>query len=641
VRPGRTAVILLVAVFGPLVCHGRAGAQDVEAVAEMRGLAVPTGYRERRALDSTAFTLPNGLFRVGPDGVPRPAVRGGSYRMLLVPTLFADSPDPHVSPEDIRRSVFDGPAPRGTLTGAFREFSRGALEVTGTVTPWVRSGVPLADAVGESAGLGQDARLGDHLVQVLERLDPEVDFGRYDNDGPDGIPNSGDDDGWVDAVAFEFVEVAASCAGPGVWPHRWGLSGLTQDGPFLSDDPRGGSDTLRVGVQGYMIQSAVDCGGVEVQDASVIAHEFGHVLGLPDYYHPVDRAAGSWGRRWVLGCWALMAAGSWGCGEHAEERAPFGPTHLSAPSKFRLDWVDYEVVGEALDREYVLRPVRASGRALQVPLDDRRRESLVLEYRTREGFDAELPADGVLVYRKNHGGVLRPDTLSDLPYFLTLLERDGNGGLLRTSVEGGNRGEASDVWGTDGSRGRIHGLTTPDTRRHDGSPSGVTIHSIRVEDGVARVRVSRRAEPAIALPDTALAADPVRLLRATLRVGGGVLPYELEARLPEGVEARLEEDELILEGSVPADVTGSGLVRLELEVVDAAGVRSGPVDLPVRVGPWTPEEDGLLGGLVEAQPVALDREERAYLDFLGNRNGRYDVGDLRAWLRREAHAPGG
>jgi hypothetical protein len=35
----------------------------------------------------------------------------------------------------------------------------------------------------------------------------------------------------------------------------------------------------------------------------------------------------------------------------------------------------------------------------------------------------------------------------------------------------------------------------------------------------------------------------------------------------------------------------------------------------------------------------LSDDERAYLDQTGNRNGRYDVGDFRAYYRREHPAP--
>ena len=42
----------------------------------------------------------------------------------------------------------------------------------------------------------------------------------------------------------------------------------------------------------------------------VYCHEYGHVLGLPDLYDSSDGILPEQ-RRWVVGCWGLMAAGSW------------------------------------------------------------------------------------------------------------------------------------------------------------------------------------------------------------------------------------------------------------------------------------------------------------------------------------------
>jgi len=50
-----------------------------------------------------------------------------------------------------------------------------------------------------------------------------------------------------------------------------------------------------------------------------MAHELGHLwFGLPDLYHLVGGPGEVWEqRRWVVGCWELMAAAAWGCGTGA------------------------------------------------------------------------------------------------------------------------------------------------------------------------------------------------------------------------------------------------------------------------------------------------------------------------------------
>lgn len=108
-------------------------------------------------------------------------------------------------------------------------------------------------------------------------------------------------------------------------------------------------DTIRI--QDYITQGASNCSGVGGHGAGTLAHEFGHALGLPDYCHWIARNAGAEGRRWVLGCWELMAAGSWGCGPTTTPTGTFGPTHFSAPVKpssaGSITWAWFSATGAA------------------------------------------------------------------------------------------------------------------------------------------------------------------------------------------------------------------------------------------------------------------------------------------------------
>jgi M6 family metalloprotease-like protein len=531
-----------------------------------------------------------------------------------------------VTAEQIQQALFDGPAERGTLTEAYEEMSRGEFTVNGLVLPWVRTSLTRQQVVGDTSGLGEDARVGEYLIQALALADPSVDFGQYDNNGPDGVPNSGDDDGLVDAMAFEFVEVAGSCGGPGIWPHLWGISPQNGGQPYFTDDVT--PDGAPIRVNAYIIQSAVDCDGVEIQGAATIAHEFGHVLGLPDYYHPT--AAGAEGRRWILGCWELMAAGAWGCGAHGSTRGPFGPTHMSARSKNNLGWLEYTTVGDAWDQEWILDPVETSGQALRIPLDTEGREYLIMEFRTRTGFDSELPADGVLVYHQDFEGTFRPQPGSGIPYFLSLVEQDHNDGLVRNTLEGGNRGEAGDAWGVDGAAGKLNAATTPALLRHSGQATSVALHSIEVKEGRAHVRLSTGRTPRVIAPAAPMEVTQVESFERRVRVAGGTIPYRVTATLPEGITAAADGDEIVLAGSV----TDPGPFALALSVTDDQGFQSAQATLALTAGPWTVEQDRLLQAFLRSTADPLSAGEQAYLDSLGNANGRWDVGDLRSWLRR-------
>ena len=487
---GRMSIAMLLVWQGPAWSTGSLWAQDIEALAELRGLTLPRSYYDRISRDRGAFELPNGLFRVNAQGQVEPVRNiGGTHRLVVLPALFSDSEEPHITREMIQASLFSGPAPYGTITEAYAEMSRGEFTLLGDVLPWVRTSRPMEVVVGASSGLGSDTDLGPYFLEALEFADEATDFGLYDNDGPDNVPNSGDDDGFVDAMAFEFLEIAGSCGGPSIWPHRSGLAPRNDGEPYTTNDPR--PDGGFVQVDGYIVQGATDCEGEDVQIANVISHEYGHVLGLPDFYHPTADG-GAVGRRWVLGCWALMAAGAWGCGPVPEHRGPYGPSHMSARSKNVLGWLDFTEVGlePVRNREYVLDPVQTSGDALRIQLDEGGSEYLLVEYRAQVGFDHGIPADGVLIYHQDLGAATRPDPSSGLPYFLALLEQDDNDGLIRNSFEGGNRGEAGDAWGVGGVPNELNSITSPSTRLNDGSATEVTFRSIVVENGQARITLS-------------------------------------------------------------------------------------------------------------------------------------------------------
>ncbi|MSR20024.1 MAG: M6 family metalloprotease domain-containing protein [Gemmatimonadetes bacterium] len=601
-----------------------AEAQDIAAAAEIRGLSLPAAYYEQVRVDPTAYEFSRALFaRSAPERTPA----AGPVRLPVVLALFADSPPtPSITRAMVQASLFDGPSPYGTMTDAYREISRGALDVRGDVLPWVRTSYTLAQVVGASDGLGNDGQVGPYFREALDSLDATVDFAVYDSDGPDGISNSGDDDGFVDVITFEYLEVAASCGGPSIWPHRWTL-GARLGAPYKTKDVGARGDTIRI--NDYITQGATDCSGLGVQGAGTLAHEFGYALGLADYYHWIDFNAGARGRRWVLGCWELMAAGSWGCGAVDDPTGAFGPTHLSAPLKQQLGWSRYIDVGEVWNQEFVLPSIQSSGVALRVPMGGDGTEFLIAEYRARSGFDQALPAQGVLFYKQDTDAARQPDPTSGAPYYLSVLERDGNRGLLKTHFEGGNRGEAGDVWGVGGGANELHALSVPALRLSNGAAASVTVHEVSVVNGQARLVLSTSAIPRLVPP-----AVPISSLPASLRIAGGTMPYTVVGSSTEGVLLAVSGDDITLSGPT---ATG-GAVQVVVSVTDAAGTASAPlVAWAAGSFVWEVEVSELLRPLLGSQGPPISYGQADYLDAAGNANGDYDVGDLRKWLR--THAP--
>lgn len=606
--------------------------QDLEASAERAGIPLPAGYWARIAENPVFFELPNGMFGrrqahaplAAPGMIPQPAGRAitGQASFPIILALFSDSPEPPFSPAEIDRAVFSGPSPTGTFAELYSEMSRGQFNVTGDVLPWVRTSMPMAEVVGSDRGLGGDAKVGQYLIEALVQYDAGLDFGEYDNDGPDGIPNSGDDDGIVDVVTLEYLEVAASCGGPAIWPHRSGISFWTGQ-PWASNDV--GANGSPILVDGYITQSVTDCSGITLQTAGTISHEYGHALGLPDYYHPVN-GIDAVNRRWVIGCWALMAAGSWGCGQVGSERAPYGPIHMTSYSKWQLGWLDFiDVDSDQRDRRIDFGGVQLTGDAVRVPMDASGRQFLLFEYRQQVGFDQQLPAAGILVMKLDLDGSTRPQ--GDFRYRLSVLEADGDRGLLRTTAEGGDRGVPGDVFGRNGVVSTINNSTNPSTRDGLERPTRLAVHEIGIEGGRAFVRFSNAATPELETP-----AEPLSRMAASpgenrLRILGGVIPYTATAeQLPGGLTLDTDGDDLVIGGGV----VGSGDLTFEVLVRDNAG-NGGVSSVTLRLDPFEPDPALLVAPWTGVGRALTEPELRA-LDEGGNANGRYDVGDLRAWM---------
>jgi hypothetical protein len=128
-------------------------------------------------------------------------------------------------------------------------------------------------------------------------------------------------------------------------------------------------------------------GGEKMFSISVISHEFGHMIGLPDLYG---------GRNEVpelqdAGIWCSMSIG------HGQDGKPL---HFSAWCKEQMGWLKPVVIDPRVKQKLILRPVGTSDHeCYKVLMRPDGEEYLLLENRKRQGFDRELPAEGMLIWR--------------------------------------------------------------------------------------------------------------------------------------------------------------------------------------------------------------------------------------------------
>lgn len=406
----------------------------------------------------------------------------GTSRILVIPARFADGPASPLTSANLAAQLFGG-ANGGPLARTFGLASGGSFRLLGEVTPWVTTSI--TRAASSKPGIFTESGAGDHALLALQAVDPLVDFGRYDNDGPDGRPNSGDDDGVVDGgVVLLHSEPNLYCdpTGRGTHPHsilQWRPNGTR----FQTLDAASRGGVIEVGA--YVSLSATGCTTGTVQ-THVVAHELGHLLfGLPDLYRtggvgvipPPEGLIGVWStRRWVVGCWELMAAGSWGCGAGTPAYGQLRSAGLGAWARYRVGWATPVNVDRNRDSTYALQSLARGGTVLRIPIAAD--EYLLVEYREQLPGDETVPANGVLIYRVAESLAFYP-TSPVQPNHVQLVEADDDSALDRTEVQGGNRGTPDDAFGVSrstfrpGEHSQAVGL--------DGTPLPFAISEIRID----------------------------------------------------------------------------------------------------------------------------------------------------------------
>lgn len=505
-----------------LAAAPRLAAQDVVQAGRAYGIEAPPGLLRTLEQDPTAFEFRRAwrqktqrvrLQRAALEGRAGPrlsvsqlaeahAAVTGTFRVPVLMGLYAGTAAPHPQ-ADYQTRLF-GPQQYSART-FYHEISRGAFTLDGTVTPWIA--LPQNAAYYQPANGEQYGRTREFLQHTLAGADAGMDFGQFDNDGPDGVPNSGDDDGYVDAAAFVYPSTALSCGGPGIWPHRWTYSAWW-GAPFTTNDARTGGGFIRV--DDYLIQGGMECGGTGLMQIGTFSHEMGHALGLPDLY---DTHEGD-GTTSGLGEWDLMASGNW--------RMQDAPAHMSAWTKDFLGWVSVETVtatriGHTLPRVY------DAGTVLRFDLPGTR-EYFLLENRGAVGSDRNIRGPGLLVYHVDP--VVVDSTLSvnrvnaHARMGVALEQADG----LDHLGLGIGRGDPADPFPGSTGRTTFGDAGTPGTRSNGGAPSGLELRSIALNPSTGGVSFDMAVSTVISAPlavQIRSRGNPVSTAELAVAVGGG------------------------------------------------------------------------------------------------------------------------
>ena len=412
------------------------------------------------------------------------STEGTRNAIVLFAKFRAELPGETLAPS-WAQGIFDPDQP-GSFSHFYDTMSFGKLRVRGEVAPRRFESEHQA-AVYLSKDPTEPGHFDRFNLEILRQADAEIDFARFDNDGPDGIPNSGDDDGRVDVVF-----IATESTPPYFLSRRaTGIGSLGLEEDFV---------TRAVGAGGGFIRIPADHGTIQrgrtfADAVGPMCHEYGHLLGLPDLYNTAfirEKGAGPEEDSAGIGNWGLIG---WGAsGWHGDD----GPNSLCAWSRMQLGWAGVTQVSQ-LHEEMDPPEIGRAGDLYQIPLA--RREFFLLEYRraTSTYYDRHVPAEGLLIWHVDDRQVdleCADGNWLDKGYPLGQQSDSRQGGdnldfwahdQDYAGLHAGNLGDATDPF--DGVR--FHAFTSatnPDSYTSDGE-RGVRIEEIRLDGPVASAAV--------------------------------------------------------------------------------------------------------------------------------------------------------
>lgn len=216
-----------------------------------------------------------------------------------------------------------------------------------------------------------------------------IDFAQYDTD----------DDGYIDNVFVYYAghNEAEHGGEETIWPHKWSIFSTSQ---YRNGNYKGSIESITFNgkiVRNYACTSELrGNAGQNMCGIGTFTHEFGHVLGLPDYYstNGTDHH--------TLSLWDVMDEGPY----LNQGRTP--PSY-SGFERFELGFMTPKILKNP--KNIILSPLSTSNEAYLISSSDRHNlvgtnpiptEFFILENRQNIGWDKYLPGHGMLVFRINY-----------------------------------------------------------------------------------------------------------------------------------------------------------------------------------------------------------------------------------------------
>ncbi len=235
---------------------------------------------------------------------------------------------------------------------------------------------------GGHQGNNNDKALGSFVTEAVQLAAADgVSFKPYDTNSDD----------YCDVVIVIYAgvgEAQASWNHPeSIWPCNWDLnsayySGSGGNGPFRPNSRDPYVNTFAVFNELY----GSDDDGTTIDGIGTFTHEFGHCLGLPDFY---DTGGGN---HYGLGDWDIMCMGCY-------NNNGFTPPGYSAYEKVFMGWIEYitPVPGTYYTLPVFNQKQEATDKAVCIKSNLNQNEYFILEYRKKQGWDRYAPGEGIMI----------------------------------------------------------------------------------------------------------------------------------------------------------------------------------------------------------------------------------------------------
>ena len=252
----------------------------------------------------------------------------------------------------------------GSVKDFFSEASYNQFDLTVTVAGPYTASNNMA-YYGANDAEGWDLRPDVLVTEAVNAANAAVNYANFDNDN----------DGGVDGVYVIYAGYGEEAGAPAnaIWAHAWEISPVTLDGKTITT---------------YSCSSELrGTTGTNITRIGVICHEFGHVLGAPDFY---DTDYETNIEHDGMGEWDLQASGSW-------NNSGATPAHPNAYTKvYSYNWASATTLSTAISLT-LNNSAQNSGSFYRYNTGTTN-EFFLLENRQLVGFDAYVPGHGLLIY---------------------------------------------------------------------------------------------------------------------------------------------------------------------------------------------------------------------------------------------------